>query len=256
MDKTLKERLDEAAHRINSPEFIADDPVQFPRMFPEQEDAEIVALLAAMMAWGRRPMILRDVRRTLDLMDWQPKAYALSGQWEELPDDMNLHRTMFARHLKYLMRGFREIYRKWGSLDAFCAAKVPAGADQAPWLFTEALSAVMQERNEGAFCPECIPSKLDSTALKRINMALRWLVRDDGIVDMGLWRSLKPSQLYIPLDVHVGNVSRSLGLLTRKSNDRKAVLELTSALRAFRPDDPTLYDYALFGLGVTHTPLT
>ena len=91
---------------------------------------------------------------------------------------------------------------------------------------------------------------LDTTALKRINMALRWLVRRDGIVDMGVWTSIKPSQLFIPLDVHVGNTARALGLLQRRGNDRKAVEQLTALLRTLRPDDPVLYDFALFGIGV------
>ena len=81
-------------------------------------------------------------------------------------------------------------------------------------------------------------------------MALRWLVRDDGIVDMGVWKSINKSKLYIPLDVHVGNTARDLGLITRKANDRKTVIELTSMLRTLRPDDPVIYDYALFGIGV------
>ena len=81
-------------------------------------------------------------------------------------------------------------------------------------------------------------------------MALRWLVRDDGIVDLGLWRSLRPADLYIPLDVHVGNISRGLGLIDRRANDRKAVEQLTAVLRELRPDDPVYYDYALFGIGV------
>lgn len=104
--------------------------------------------------------------------------------------------------------------------------------------------------NEDEPCPQCIPSNIATTALKRFNMALRWLVRDDGIVDMGVWRSIPKSRLYLPLDVHVGNISRELGLLTRRSADRKAVEQLTAALRAMRPDDPAIYDFALFGLGV------
>ncbi len=82
-------------------------------------------------------------------------------------------------------------------------------------------------------------------------MALRWLVRDDGIVDLGIWKAIRPSQLYVPLDVHVGNISRQLGLLTRKANDRAAVDELTAHLRRYNPDDPVVYDFALFGIGVT-----
>ena len=96
----------------------------------------------------------------------------------------------------------------------------------------------------------CLPGNLASTPLKRVNMALRWLVRDDGIVDMGVWKAMKPSQLFIPLDVHVADTSRALGLLDRKSNDRKAVLDLTDALRSMDAEDPVKYDFALFGLGI------
>ena len=108
-----------------------------------------------------------------------------------------------------------------------------------------------RQENSGAECPRALPGNLKATALKRINMALRWLVRDDGIVDLGVWKSLKPNQLYIPLDVHVGNTARNLGILGRRSNDRKAVEQLTSTLRTLRPEDPVFYDYALFGIGVT-----
>ncbi|MDE6008631.1 MAG: DUF2400 domain-containing protein [Muribaculaceae bacterium] len=95
-----------------------------------------------------------------------------------------------------------------------------------------------------------MPVYLDQTALKRVNMALRWLVRDDGIVDMGVWKSIPKSKLFIPLDVHVGNISRNLGLLTRKANDRKSTEQLTELLRTLKPEDPTVYDFALFGIGV------
>lgn len=83
-------------------------------------------------------------------------------------------------------------------------------------------------------------------------MALRWLVRNDGIVDLGIWDVLNPSQLFIPLDVHVGNISRQLGLLSRKANDRKSCIDLTLTLRKFDPDDPVKFDYALFGIGIHH----
>ena len=81
-------------------------------------------------------------------------------------------------------------------------------------------------------------------------MALRWLVRRDGIVDMGVWDVIKPSQLVIPLDVHVGNTARNLGLITRKANDKRTALELTDCLRRWRPDDPVWFDFALFGIGM------
>lgn len=247
----MRETLEAAVALINVPEFVAEDPVQFPRRFERQQDVEIVSLLSAMMAWGRRPMILRDCEKLLTLMEGRPYEYAMSGDWEELPDTLNIHRTMFASHLKYMLRGFREVFGRYGTLEAMCAASVPEGAEQAPWLFGESLRALLADVNGGHGCPECLPTRMDTTALKRVNMALRWLVRDDGVVDMGLWKCLKPSQLYVPLDVHVGNVSRSLGLLERKSNDRKAVEQLTASLRGFDPADPVKYDFALFGLGVT-----
>ena len=114
------------------------------------------------------------------------------------------------------------------------------------------MNKVLIQANNGEKHSRCLPGNLDNTALKRINMALRWLVRDDGIVDMGVWNIIKPSQLFIPLDVHVGNVSRDLGLLTRKANDKRATIELTEVLRSIRPHDPIWYDYALFGIGINN----
>lgn len=250
LDERLKNQLEAAVARINRPEFVAEDPVQFPRMFTATPDIEIAGLLSAVMAWGRRPMILRDCRRLLDLMEWQPAAWVLSGEWRALEDDRNLHRTLFGRHLKWLMRGLRRIYSQYGTLDAFCAETGAAAAEAPAWKFAENLLNICRDENEGEVCPEALPSHPESSALKRINMWLRWMVRRDGLVDPGVWRSLTPAQLFIPLDVHSGRTARTLGLLERKSNDRRAVEQLTEALRVFDPSDPVKYDYALFGLGI------
>ena len=250
VDKDIVELLDFEAKRINNPDFIDKDPVQFPRRFEKIQDIEIAGLLSAIIAWGNRKMICRDAERMLTLMDNEPYAYVMDEGYEDLNPDMNLHRTFFARHFQYFLRGMRRIYKNYGSLDAF-AASVRAGEDSAPaWKLVEEMQKIMSDVNDGATCSQCLPVNLKQTALKRINMALRWFVRDDGIVDMGVWKSIPKSKLYIPLDVHVGNVSRELGLLTRKANDRKSVEELTGVLRELRPDDPCIYDYALFGVGV------
>lgn len=249
-DENLKQRLDEVVERINVPEFTASDPVQFPREFGELRDIETVAFLSALLAWGRRSMILRDCRRMLDMMEWQPARFVMEEGWRGLDESMNIHRTFFVRHLAYFARGLREVYRRYPSLDAFSAA-CGCGDGEAPaWAFADVLRRVMLDANEGEPSPQCIPSNIATTALKRFNMALRWLVRDDGIVDMGVWSSIPKSKLYLPLDVHVGNISRELGLLTRRSADRKAVEQLTATLREMNPDDPAVYDFALFGLGV------
>lgn len=246
----IRELLDAEATRINRPEFIANDPVQFPRRFSKLQDIEIAAFLSAIIAWGRRTMICRDCEKMLNLMDNEPYAYVMDRGYEDLDPSLNIHRTFFARHLQYFLRGMNRIYRDFGSLDAF-AFSLRVGDTEAPaWKLVEEMEKVMRDENNGENCSQCLPVNLDSTALKRINMALRWLVRDDGIVDMGVWKSIPKSKLYIPLDVHVGNTARNLGILERRANDRKSVDRLTAALRTIRPEDPVFYDYALFGIGI------
>lgn len=244
------ELLEYEAKRINNTNFIDKDPVQFPRRFSRLQDIETVSFLSAIIAWGNRKMICRNAERMLSLMDNEPYLYIMDKGYEDLDPDMNLHRTFFGRHFQYFLRGLNKIYRDYGSLDAFGHAK-KVGDDMAPsWKLVEEMQKVMLDVNNGETCSQCLPVNLSQTALKRVNMALRWLVRDDGIVDMGVWHSIPKSKLFIPLDVHVGNISRELGLLTRKANDRKSVEQLTALLRTLRPDDPAVYDFALFGIGV------
>ena len=242
--------LDAEANRINSPAFIADDPVQFPRRFSRTEDIEITALLCATIAWGNRRMICRNCDKMLNLMDNQPLDYILDQGYEDLPDQ-NIHRTFFATNLRHYLRGLRNIYLRYGSLADF-AVKQNISATEAPaWEFVKALNREISLANEGKTDSRCLPQNLGTTALKRVNMALRWLVRNDGIVDLGVWHHvLRPSQLFIPLDVHVNRTAHLLGLITRRAADRRAVVELTEKLRRFRPDDPAIYDFALFGIGM------
>lgn len=245
----IRELLDSEAARINRPEFIERDPVQFPRRFENLQDIEIVAFLASMIAWGNRKMICNDIEKLLTLMDNQPYAYMMDRGYEDLEPRLNIHRTFFAEHLQHFLKGLRKIYSEYGSLDAFSSAN-NLGEDGAPaWKLVDLINKVLRDEN-GKDSSRCLPLNTKQSALKRVNMALRWLVRDDGIVDLGVWKSLPKSKLYIPLDVHVGNVSRELGLLTRKADDRKSVEELTGVLRELRPDDPAIYDYALFGIGI------
>ena len=249
MDKDIKDLLDSEAARINNPDFIERDPVQFPRKFEKLQDIEIVSFLASTLAWGNRKMICRDIEKMLSLMDYQPYSYTMEKGYEDLDPRLNIHRTFFASHLRHFLKGLRKIYEKYGSLDSFALSN-KIGEENAPaWKLVDLINKVLEEEN-GNSCSRCLPLNLKQSALKRVNMALRWLVRDDGIVDMGVWKSIPKSKLYIPMDVHVGNVSRELGLLKRKQNDRKSVEELTGVLREIRPEDPAIYDYALFGIGI------
>lgn len=250
IDKDLSDFLLEEANRINHSDFIADDPVQFPRRFEDLRDIEIASLLTAAISWGKRAMIRRNADRMLALMENSPYHYMMDEGYEDLDDSQNLHRTFFGRDFKWYLRGLREIYKHHGSLDEFSKA-VKAAENEAPaWALAGEMQKIVTEANNGMKCAQCIPTHLDTTALKRINMALRWLVRDDGIVDMGVWKSIPKNKLFIPLDVHSGNTARNLGILKRKANDRKSVIEITDAARKICPHDPALLDFALFGIGV------
>ncbi|MDR0810657.1 MAG: TIGR02757 family protein [Paludibacter sp.] len=242
----MKNFLDEQVHLINTKEFITADPVQFPHRYSKLQDIEIVSFTVATIAWGRREMILRDAERMLAQMGESPYEYVINEDYENL-GTKNIHRTFFEYDLAYLLRGFHRIYAENQSVEEFLKKCEVHDA----WQIAETLQREMQAANGGATnARNCISVHFEKSALKRLNMALRWLVRNDGIVDLGVWKVLKPSELYIPLDVHVGNVARELGLLRRTANDRKAVEELTKILREFCPDDPVKYDFALFGTGV------
>lgn len=241
--------LNEEAAQYNCVGFIESDPVQFPRRFSEKRDIEIASLLASTIAWGNRTMICRSAEKMFGLMDWQPYNYVMDKGYEDLPEG-NIHRTFFNKNLRHYLRGLHQIYSKYGSLEDFAKA---SGATESPtpsWHLAEAINEQLFIANNNTDDCRCLPLGLEKSALKRFNMALRWMVRNDGIVDLGIWNVLKPSQLFIPLDVHVGNVSRQLGILERKQNDRRAVEDLTATLRTLRPDDPVYYDFALFGVGV------
>lgn len=249
MDIDIYNLLEAEAARIDNPEFIKDDPVQFPRMFTALPDIEISALLSSTIAWGNRKMICRNCEKMLRLMDLQPHNYVMEEGYEDLPGG-NIHRTFFNENFKHYLRGLHSIYSRYATLQDFARANGVGCAEAPAWHLAALINNALAEANGGCADSRCLPQNLRTTALKRLNMALRWLVRTDGIVDMGVWDVISPAQLFIPLDVHVQDVARQLGLLTRKSNDRKAVEELTAVLREGRPDDPVYYDYALFGIGM------
>jgi len=162
--------------------------------------------------------------------------------------DANVHRTFFEDDLKYFCKGLEHCYAKYGNLEKLFAPAANVWEGFA--LFREEMASANSARYSKHISN---PGKEDKggSACKRLNLALRWLVRG-GPVDLGLWKSIKPAALYIPLDVHVARTARKLGLLQRKSNDKKAVIELTEKLREFDAADPVKYDFALFGIEVTN----
>jgi uncharacterized protein (TIGR02757 family) len=243
----LKALLDEKVAQYNCPSFIENDPVSFPRSFSRREDIEIAALLASVIAWGNRKMILASGNRMLHgIMGSAPYDYVMGGEWEQLDDRLNIHRTFFAADFKYICRGLKNIYSRYGTMEMlFVGCSV--------WEGIENLRRELAAANGGATTRHIsnpVPGKgKPASACKRLHMMLRWLCRKDGIVDIGIWENVAPSGLMIPVDVHVARTARMLGLVGRKQNDRKTVEEITAKLRMLSPDDPVKYDFALFGVG-------
>ena len=248
-EKDLKEFLDEKADLYNRPSFIEHDPISIPHRFSKKEDIEISGFLAATIAWGNRTMILRNANRLMELMDAAPHDFIMNFNTRDLVRmDKFVHRTFNSEDLLYFLHALRNIYRKKGGLEAVFV-KHKASDSLQPAIHE--LKNIFFELPHSPRTEKHVSDPYKGSAAKKINMFLRWMVRnDDRGVDFGIWKSISPSVLSCPLDVHSGNIARQLGILTRKQNDAKAVEELDSALRSFDPADPVKYDFALFGLGV------
>ena len=252
--------MDRLYREISKPEFITLDPVKFPRSYENGPDREIAAFLAATIAWGRRDLILKSAEKMFALMGPSPYAFVMEGDFRKLKDNC-IHRTFFEKDLLYFCRGFRACYTQFPSLEALFASASSgssSGSTEDIWkgiaLFRETMAAGNYRSLKQACYTKHIANPASASACKRLNLALRWLVRREGPVDLGLWKSISPASLFIPLDLHVGRAARKLGLLDerRMANDKKAVIALTEKLREFCPEDPVKYDLALFGYSIFH----
>ena len=247
MMKNIKDYLDELVAKNNTEAFIKDDPVQFPHRYSDLRDIEIVSFLVATIAWGNRKMILNSANKMLEMMGKSPYDYVMSGGWDKLEDEKCVHRTFFGRDLKYYCKGFQALYKN----DSPTLEDIFYNEEGDVWKGIENFRDLIAKANgctSKHISNPCCAEPKKGSACKRLHMALRWLVRNDGIVDLGVWKRLKPKDLMIPLDVHVARVSRELSLIDRKSNDRQTVEMLTAKLREFDPEDPVKYDFALFGV--------
>ena len=243
MDRQIADKLIAWAERYDNPRYFEEDPIAFPRRFysmmttnqpvlgfdggewrPSLQDVEIAAVFAAHFAWGRRAMIVRDCSRLFDEMMWRPYDYVMAGDWRN--DDTSIHRTIKWSEVAAICRRLRDYYSAAGSLEALSAEEI-------------------RVRIYG--------QKADPKAAnKKIWMMRRWFVRDDGLVDMGLWKNSGKRDLVIPLDVHVYRQASELGLTHRRAKDIVTAREITDAFREIFPDDPVKGDFALFGYGVNN----
>ncbi|QHI35571.1 hypothetical protein IMCC3317_09170 [Kordia antarctica] len=244
----LKAFLDEKVIEYNQPKFVESDPIQIPYQFQQKEDIEIAAFLTATIAWGNRTMINRNAKRMMKLLGNTPYDFVMNHTEEDLESlESFVHRTFNGTDFKFFIKALKNIYENHGGLEAVFTTTNEARMQNTISQFKEIFFSIPHPERTRKHVSD--PNK--GSAAKRINMFLRWMVRNDNTgVDFGIWKTLSPSQLSCPLDVHSGNVARKLGILKRKQNDGKALLELDTALRKLDPNDPVKYDFALFGLGV------
>ncbi len=246
----LKEFLDEKVNLYNLPKFIESDPIQIPHLFSKKEDIEIIGFLVATIAWGNRKSIIKNGHRLVSIMGNSPYDFVLNFQPSRDSKYLEgfVHRTFNENDLQYFIKALQHIYQQYQGLESiFNTYKTKNSLQEAIHHFKKLFFSLPHlERTQ-----KHVSDPLKNSAAKRINMYLRWMVRQDQTgVDFGIWKSINPSLLSCPLDVHSGNIARKLGLLLRKQNDARALFELDTSLRKLDPKDPVKYDFALFGLGV------
>jgi len=280
MPSDRKAFLDECVERYNCCAFITTDPISIPHRFSKLQDIEIMGFWAAILAWGQRKTIINSADQLCKLMDGAPHDFVLNHTETDRKRFLNFkHRTFQPTDTLYFLEFFQQYYQQHESLeDAFLPEQL-ASADSlvashrsqilCPSTLYPLPSSLVPRPSTVEPClstfhtrffslPDApartrkhIPTPLRKSTCKRLNMFLRWMVRqDDRGVDFGIWKKINPAQLLIPLDVHVERVARRYGLLRREKTDWQAVLELTETLRQFDATDPVKYDFALFGLGV------
>ncbi len=248
-DNEIKDFLDFKVAQFNDPSFIEFDPISIPHRFSLKEDIEIAAFLTATISWGNRKAILGTADHMMHIMGESPYDFIMES------NDLNkdkitdfYYRTFNGVDFSYFLSAIKNIYLNHGGLENVFNNLTSKFSVQ------ESISqfrTIFFELPHSSRTLKHVSDPLNGSAAKRLNMMLRWFIRNDNKgVDFGIWSKINPSKLSIPLDVHSGNTARKLGLLSRKQNDAKSVAELDKVLRNFDPFDPVKYDFALFGLGV------
>lgn len=246
----LKNFLDEKAELYNAPEFVENDPVQIPHRFSLKQDIEIAGFLTATISWGTRKSIINDAEKMLAFMEQTPYDFIRNVSVKELESLKNrsIHRTFNGEDFREFILNLKRTYHDNDSLEnLFSIHGNETNFYHSLERFRHNFIGDVQHRSH-----KHVSSTYKNSSAKRLMMFLRWMVRKDRKgVDFGIWETIDPKNLSIPLDVHTGNISRKLSLIQRKQNDWKTVEELDLAIRKFDSADPAKYDFALFGLGVS-----
>jgi len=244
----LKDFLDSKVELYNQSSFIKDDPVSIPHLFTKKQDIEIAGFFAAVFAWGNRKTIINKSKELMELMNMQPHEFCLNTDLERLKRLLGFkHRTFNATDLLYFVEFLQYHYHHHQSLETAFTK------------WGETVEQMLTGFHHYFFSLEDVPLRTKKhiatpekkSNCKRLNMFLRWMVRNDNKgVDFGIWKKIKPAQLICPVDVHVARVAKRFNLLQRKQTNWNAAIELTEQLKKFDENDPVKYDFALFGLGV------
>lgn len=246
----MYELLENLHDKYNRPEFIEADPISVPHRFSDSRDREIAGFLAATIAWGNRKAIVRSANRMVECMDSAPYQFVIGATESDLRSLSGyVHRTFNGQDFIDFVRAMQRICHSYGSMGQLFEQCYLRSGSVAQMLSDVRREFFAVEHNDHAH--KHFSSIDRGAACKRLNMYLRWFVRRDNRgVDFGSWTNIPMSALYLPLDVHSGNMGRELGLLTRRQNDWRATEQITDTLRKFCPEDPVKYDFALFGVGV------
>jgi uncharacterized protein (TIGR02757 family) len=249
--KEMKAFLDSRVERYNSPEFIETDPVSIPRRFSVKQDIEISGFLAATIAWGQRVTIINNAGRLMEWMENAPYDFIRNFTEKDLiPFRKFTHRTFNGIDCEFFLWSLKNIYQNHHNLEHVFVAEF---SENDP----DTKNAIAGFRKKFFKLPHLkrtekhVANPEKKASAKRLNMFLRWMVRQDAMgVDFGIWKKIRPTQLICPLDIHTAKVARKLGMLNRHINDWQAAVELTDKLKQFDASDPVKYDFALFGLGI------
>ena len=248
----LYDFLEKKVKEYNQAAFIKDDPIAVPHLFSAKADIEIAGFFAAIFSWGQRPVIISKTKELMQRMDNRPYDFCLNHSDQDLKNLLSFkHRTFNTTDLLYFISFFKHHYQTHSSLEtAFSKGMKNGDADTGNGINAFCDYFFSLPDYPSRTCKH-IASPAKHSCCKRINMFLRWMVRKDRKgVDFGIWKTIKPSQLVIPVDLHVARVARKCDLLRREQTDWLAAMELTSALKEMDPEDPVKYDFALFALGI------
>ena len=248
----IKEELDKYLEQYETKEFIKEDPIQFIHRYKTTKDAEIAGFIASMFSYGKREVFIEKLNYIFNLMENKPYEYIKAFDYKDNNIKNCDYRFSKDCDLIQILEILNKLYTENESLETLFEYNYKRKQDV--WDMFQGVTDYFYARKEhettrGFY--HLLPNPAKNSALKRLNMLMRWFIRKSN-VDIGIWDFMPKSELLIPLDTHVARISRKLGILTRKDNGRESVMEITQNLRKFDPEDPVKYDFAIFSYGINH----